>query len=172
MKNFTWKRIASLGVVLLTAPGLWLPPAFADLEPVQPTFDGRTWKQGFTQETPQEGQRITEWILQNESVENWSELITDFFFKLPANAVPEKVVHGYFNSMNATGKVNSVISSAPTEVIYEFRAGSGDTQEFGIHRIFMGKSGLHNVQHATKNAADFEKSKDAWVKQLKQFKVK
>lgn len=172
MKNLTLKRTAALGAVLLTALSLSTSSALAEMEPVQPAFDGRVWKQGFTQETPKDGQRITEWVLQNESVEDWSELITDFFFQLPANVVSEKVVQVYFNSMNATGKVKRVISSAPTEIIYEFRAGSGAAQEFGIHRIFMGKAGLHNVQHATKNAEDFEKNKDAWVKELKQFKVK
>lgn len=172
MKNLTLKRTAALGAGLLTALILSTSSAFAEMEPIQPSFDGRAWKQGFTQETPKDGQRITEWVLQNESIDNWSELVTDFFFQLPANAVPEKVVQVYFNSMNATGKVKRIISSTPAEVIYEFRAGSGDAQEFGIHRIFIGKAGLHNVQHATKNAADFERSKDSWVKELKQFKVK
>lgn len=146
--------------------------AFADMEPVQPMFDSRTWKQGFSREVPEQSQRITEWVLEGESVENWSELVTDFFLQLPATADSHKVLQMYFNSMNATGKVKRVISSVPDEIVYEFQAGSGSTQEFGIHRIFIGKSGLHNVQHAIKNAADFEKNKDAWVKQLKQFKVK
>lgn len=160
-------------MVLALSCCLWAPiPAMAELEPVVPVFDGRSWKQGFTQESESQARRITEWVLSDETVENWSELVTDFFMQLPANADPQKALQAYFTNMKALGNIKSVLSSDPNEIIYEFQAGSGSVIEHGIHRIFVSKGGLHNVQYATKNGADFTKNKDKWTKLLKQFKVK
>ncbi len=96
--------------------------AFTTTETVQPIFDDRVWKLGYT--ATQGDQTLWEYVLSGETVENWSELITVQSFTgsqgstAPAEAmrrVRDATLHQCPDAMwNA-------IRESETEVLFEWR---------------------------------------------------
>lgn len=151
-------------ILLLSATLVLAVQATAAPEPVQPKFDKRPWTVAYTKEAG--GQRITEWLLPGQTVEEWKEMVTELF--LPSSK-PKEEFGPYIQNLRAGGNVAKVINQKDDDIIYEFKSTNGQVTEFGVHRAFAGKVGIHSVQYAAHDEATYHANKEKWAKLLQAF---
>jgi hypothetical protein len=147
--------------------------AFTTTETVQPIFDDRVWKLGHT--AAQGDQTVWEYILSDETVENWSEIIT---------------VQSFTGSQGSTAPVDAMrrvrdltlhdcpdamwnpIRESETEVLFEWREEScqgpvDSDDQYGISRIIQGSLGSHVVGYGNKRQPYLpETERSEWIDRI------
>jgi hypothetical protein len=137
-------------------------------EPVAVSFDGKKWKIGYHQES--DDQRIAEWVVDGQSVDDWSELVTEQFFPLPDSAVtPKQFLSSLIKEIEEMDGQHKVVSESPEEVILQVEYTKGG-DEYGLHRYWTGPKGVHCVQYAQKTPIAKEQ-RDRWIALLKSAHV-
>jgi hypothetical protein len=138
-------------------------------------FDDRKWKPGF------QGSRgvsvINEYILANESIENWTELFTaQLLTGLPKRMTAEDFVRESEAKLRnvVTGKLEwNVINTKPNDVLYEWTLVKDhlrrDEQE--IVRIIKGTDGMHIIHFTTRNIPMTGAARQKWIGLLNAAKI-
>ncbi|MBI5394376.1 MAG: hypothetical protein HZA91_03675 [Verrucomicrobia bacterium] len=165
------KHLPLICLCLLAA----LPQALRAEEKAQFQFDDRKWNPGF------QGYRgsaaVTEYILEGESGNNWTELLTaQFLVGGQKRVLPEEFAKGMEARLRniATGKVTwTVISSSPTEVMYEWSLVKDHMRpdEQSIARVIKSGAGLHLVHYATRKVPMSDAARQKWIGLLNAAKI-
>ena len=146
-----------------------------DAEHADPVFDERSWKLGWSQN--QDGAVYEEYVLEGESVEAWSELVTiQFFPGLQKNTSPDV----YEASVKAS--LTSTCPSIQWESIYQtkddrmwkwsIKGCPGQEDQSEIARLKQTSKGFHLWHYAIKQAPLQPDKEKTWVKKLKAIVVK
>lgn len=135
--------------------------------------DGRQWKEGFQQTFPDKS--IIEYILSNENVNNWSELVTvQMFSDVPDNA--EAFYNRFMSLLKDKIGANlevKLISKEPDSVLGEWWIkGLGQSDQHEIVRVFKNGDDIIVAHYVVKNLEDMPKHKAVWEDILKNLKVK
>lgn len=157
--------------LVLLATILSLPPAaMAELpEPIEPKFDGRQWKVAFTQDRDED--RVTDWVIEGQSLENWRELFSEQFF--PTEGMPpQDVLKEAFAEMKTANPTIKIISQTEQEIIFEFQGNDKANLEAGVQRLFSGAKGVHSLKYAVKAATISPTDRDKWIPLLKAAQIK
>lgn len=151
--------------------GVTSPPAKvykSAVEPVAMSFDGKKWKLGFHQES--DDQRIAEWVVDGQNVDNWSELVTEQFFPVPESDItPKQFLSSLIKEIEGMDGQHKVLNETPEEVILQVEYTKGG-DEYGLHRYWTGATGVHCVQYAQKTPIAKEQ-KERWLALLKSAHV-
>ena len=135
-------------------------------------LEGRTWKLGHRQE--RQGNFIYEFVQENETVENWTELITIQGF---ANAIPAKhFARRLEQSLRREVKgeltwniLEEKVEGTKSGMIYEFIVlndpREDDQHEVGV--IYSDPEGLYVFHYVTKKAPMSEPEKLKWINILR-----
>lgn len=126
--------------------------------------DGRSWKVGHEDQNAQAS--ITEYVLDNENTQNWTELVTVHYFK--DLEVTPKTYWGLFVEelkKNAGGhKVETkIINEEPNSLFGEWWIQDGaNTDQHEWIRIFTKGRDLAILRYTTKNMKDVEANRKKW----------
>lgn len=125
--------------------------------------DERGWKVGHSQST--DNQSIVEWVLPEETVQNWSELITvQYLHRVPMNMTPEKLAKDTAEALRkscADVSLN-ILASSQMGVLYERKTASCAPMrdEYTIGKLIRGPRSMISVSYAkTAVMGDAEKMK-------------
>lgn len=135
-------------------------------------LDGRTWKLGHRQE--KQGNFILEFVQNNETVENWTELITVQGFSDPIPA--KQFARGLEQSLrqNVKGELtwnilDDKVEGTKSGVVYEFIV-RNDPQEDDQHEvgvIYSDEEGVFVFHYVTKKSPMSESEKLKWINILR-----
>ncbi len=137
-------------------------------------FDKRTWKVGH--QSSKGDQTMVEFVLENESVGNWSELVTTQLF---AGLQEKMSVAEYVAAMHKSigercPKVKwNTIRSGDTDAVYEWSvsACSGVADQSEIARVFKGLEGIHIVHYAMRKPDMPAASRKEWLGLLERARL-
>jgi hypothetical protein len=136
--------------------------------PKAPSFDNRVWKVGFFRYNNQGG--IIEYVLENETVMAWNELLTILNLVNPGINNIEEIQNTLTQTIKQTCKnfQSNIISRNENEILFEWGATnctapdliySPHKDEFEISRIIKTPQGYWVIQYASANPiADDKKS--------------
>ncbi len=136
-------------------------------------FDDRKWTLGFEHED--EGSWLKEYVLDGQSVDNWTELVTEQFFP---DSQPKATARQFMESFvekihKASPKVVfQVLSEADTDVLFQWqiKGDPNNQDQFELDRIVSGRTGLHFLHYVIKpTMSDAQRTK--WMDLLKAAKV-
>ncbi|MFQ5935630.1 MAG: hypothetical protein ACE5LB_04400 [Acidiferrobacterales bacterium] len=136
-------------------PGLW---------------DGRNWRIGHHADSGKLA--ITEWVLSEEAVESWTELVTLQFFA--SHPSPQKAVRRLQQSMerHCPNVVWNILQRDAQSVLYEWRikdCGSRpDHSE--IARFVMTDEGTYRIAYSAKATQLSDHTRSRWIKLLTQVR--
>ena len=144
-------------------------------EHADPVFDGRSWKLGWSKN--QDGAVYEEYVLDGESVEAWSELVTvQFFPGLQKNTSPD------IYEASVKTDLTSVCPSIQWESIYQtkdermwkwsIKGCPGQEDQSEIARLMRTSDGIHLWHYAIKQAPLPPDKEKTWVEKLKAIVVK
>ncbi len=163
-------RISALTLSLVAASA-GPSPAF---ERPEIHFDDRIWKVGY--EVARENQIMVEFILENETIDHWTELVTTQFFK---NLQQKTSLENYLASTKKSIQERcaslqwNVVRSTKSDVIYEWSvsgcAGVADQSE--IARVIKGAEGIHVLHYAIRAPALPSKKRKEWLALLTQARL-
>lgn len=143
-------------------------------EAVRPVFDERSWKLGWSQN--KDGGVFEEYVLDGESVENWSELVSIQFFP----GLEEKTNLDIFEAAqkrNAALVCPSIkwepIYQAEDERIWKWSITEcpGQPDQSEIARLKRTDEGFHVWHYAIKKSPIPLEKEEIWLEKLKAFKV-
>ena len=155
--------------MLTTSSAVWaLTP-----EPVDLKFDNRSWKVGWSQEKG--AQRMVEWVVDGQTVENWKELVTEQFYPNLKGVPPKQFSEGFLKQLKGAspGVWINQISDDGRECIIEWRT-INDPQnppQHEIDRIFSGSEGLHVVHYVVKQAEMPASERSKWISLLRSARI-
>lgn len=140
-------------------------------------LDGRTWKIGF--ENQDENQSITELILQDENILNWSELFTIQTFSglnVSADELSEtieklfkdKITDEVKNRIHFERKDDRSLNIIENSFINKNSSKNLNQSEFNIGRILKGKDTIYYIRYSTKSEEQFKESQERWIKKFKE----
>jgi hypothetical protein len=120
------------------------------------------WKVGYQQTRP-DGSSITRYILENETMENWTQLVNVQFkdhrqFKC-VDAV-EAMKQEASDNRSVTYKVHS---QAPDDLIFEKIFPTGEHE---LVRMILTKRGLHRIAYAKRDGPFTETDRSQWLDRL------
>lgn len=139
-------------------------------------FDNRAWKIGFKNNSSDES--IIEMILQNEDINNWQELFTVQRFKeisisakefvsllekrsrvmLPPNETLRfKILKPDPANIFESSFISNYSNADPSTI---------SNNEYNIGRVIKGKNALYYFRYSTKDADQFDKNLNQWIKKL------
>lgn len=158
---------------VLLAAGLVVCNVYA-AEKAAPVFDGRPWKLGWSQN--ERGVVIEEYVLDGETVENWSELVTiQFFPGLNKKTNPD--VFEAMQKMNLsyicpTIKWESLYQSQDERIWKWSISGSpGQEDQSEIARLKRTDEGFHLWHYAVKKSPIPPEQEKLWLDKLKTIEV-
>lgn len=132
-------------------------------------FDTREWRVGYSAENQTQG--ITEYVLKDESVQLWTELVTvQAFFELQNKITPEAYMDGMVDILKKTCPDIrwKVLRKDRNDMLFEWEIAAcpGQVDQYEIDRIIAGQRAIYVVHYATKKLpVSFEK-RDYWAKLL------
>lgn len=135
--------------------------------------DGRKWKEGFQQTFPDKS--IVEYVLNNENINNWTELVTVQTFQ----DVPEEPAAFYDRFMDllkqniGTNLQTKLISKEPNSVLGEWWIkGLGQSDQHELVRVFKSGSDIVVAHYVIKNVDEMPKHRTVWEEILKNLAIK
>lgn len=166
-------KIKVLVIVLFVSLALFLFNAYA-AEKVNPVFDDRSWKLGWSQN--KEGAAYEEYILNGETVENWSELVTvQFFPGLNKSTNPD------IFEANQKMNLSFVCPSVKWESLYQsaderiwkwsITGCQGQPDQSEIARLKRTDEGFHIWHYAIKKSPIPSEKEKTWLDKLKAIEV-
>jgi hypothetical protein len=147
--------------------------AFTTTEIVQPIFDGRVWKLGYT--ATQGDQTLWEYVLSGETVENWSELITvQSFTGSQGSTAPVELMRRVrdLTLRDCPDQMWNPIRESETEVLYESRQEGcqvpfDSDDQYEIRIIKKGLLGLHSIGYGNKRQPHLpEMERSEWIDRI------
>jgi hypothetical protein len=143
-------------------------------EPVQPHFDERQWVVGYN--AHENSEKITEYILQGESVDKWSELITIYEnVGLQKSVKLQDYVLYMEKVMAATCPMShwNIIQSSDESVVYEWsvRACAKAEDQTELARAILGKDGITLVRYTVKQDEISQAVRQKWINILNSIKI-
>jgi hypothetical protein len=146
----------------------WFPYDSPDL-----TFDGRPWKVGF--ENAAEEGFIREFVLEGQTVENWSELVTVQLFLMDNKVKPETFSNRAKQLIQKTcpNCVWNELSRTSTSMIYEWsvRACKGQPDQSELARVIIGRDGVYVLHYAVKKVPMPASNRKFWLDSLGKVKI-
>ena len=137
-------------------------------------LDNRNWKIGY--EAGQGGVKIVEYVLEGETVENWSELVTWQYFQewqKKASLVDIYEDNRKLKQQRFPTATWKLISKSDNEIIFWWAVEShpifGD--ETSIVRMILGKDGVHQIHYSIKKARLFDSDRDKWIRILRSVRI-
>ena len=135
--------------------------------------DERNWKVGHS--ASHDNQLIEEWVLPEETVQNWSELISvQIFSNVPLHMTPEKIAAGAaeLHKKSCADVSQKVLASSQTELLYEQKTANCAPfrDEYSIRKAIRGPRTMTEVSYATTTVMnDAEKKK--WTEIIGRVKL-
>lgn len=127
--------------------------------------DGREWWVGYKADDG--AQRILEFVLPGERVENWRELVTFQFFGDPSFPSPKAAMDGLRNQMKqrCQNTVWNVLRQDERSVLYEWRTWNcpGQPDQHEIARFLRLKEGTYRIAYAGKTKEISPSRRDQWI---------
>jgi hypothetical protein len=126
--------------------------------------DGRNWKVG--NESANEQMKIVQYVPENESIDNWNELMTLHYVK-DIQIDPKKYFELFIDQLKKIApqsKISShIIKETPTSLFGEWwiQEKSENDQHEWI-QIFADGHNLAIIRYTTKNVDDIEKNRKKW----------
>lgn len=126
--------------------------------------DGRSWKVGHEDKNDQAS--ITEYILENETPQNWTELVTVHYFK-DLDVAPKIYWDLFTEELKKNAgehKVNlKIINEEPNSLFGEWWIQDGTaTDQHEWIRIFVKGKNLAILRYTTKNLKNVEANRKTW----------
>ena len=145
------------------------------LERAEFPFDGRNWKKGF--QNVQKNQLIIEYVLEGETVNDWTELVTQqFFLGLAGDNIPQRLAEKNEEHIrqDCPNVIWETLDHSEHSVLYSWSiencAGNADQAE--VARIIQGPKGIHHLHYATKKMPLSEDVRDRWRRLLNQAEIR
>ena len=133
-------------------------------------FDDRNWVVGY--EASDGRKSIIEYVLEGETVHNWSELVTkQTFLGLQEIVTPEEFMENMKKSMKSSLQWN-VLKKGNNDILYEWKmmnAPDMDNQHEIAH-IISGKEGIYSMRYTTKKVPISPDRREDWIKLLESAK--
>jgi len=170
MKKIVLNIFLFCNIVVVISPAT----AYAKGKLPQPVFDHRAWKLSWSEN--RDGNRFEEYTLKQETVENWSELVTMQFFKGNYNALKFAQGMKQILKKSCPNAGFSIVSNDKdiNSVIWTFQVSDcpGQKNQLEIARaVVVPHVGIHVFHYATTNLALSEKNFKAWVNNLLKIKI-
>jgi histidinol-phosphate aminotransferase len=139
----------------------------ARLEKPVLVFDDRKWKLDF--QDARNSQVIAEFVLEGESVKDWSELVTAQLF-IGLRSDPRYFVD-YVKKQTASRCANTewrTLRESPQDILYEWNVKDceGVPDQSEIARVYLGADGLHVLHYAVKLGEMPEENHAKWIQNL------
>lgn len=161
-----WDRVKKEDYVLFR---LVVGDYYRDTEKPYFDFDGRNWKIGYKKANSQKS--FTEYVLEGETVHNWSELITvQEFAGLQERRTSEECMEFMKEEIaKLCSQVEwNVLNKNDKDITYEWKITNclGQDDQHEIARIISGKEGIWVVHYATKKTPVSTERRQEWIKIL------
>jgi hypothetical protein len=162
-------------ISLVSASGLFAQSAEQPLSGPQEAperwkfnFDSRQWQLGYQEATNQGA--IREYVLQGQTVEAWSELVTSLF--VARNDVSIQDLFGNIKDMLSQGCPSlslSTIEQSASSIIFEWRhkGCQGFPPQHEIKRIVQDRAGILSLAYAAKTEELSEERRRSWISILR-----
>lgn len=152
-----------------------LAPTALALEKVQPTFDDREWILGWSKPSTN-GEVFEEYVLSNEKVESWSELVSIQIFPGLQNDTNLDVFEGSNKSQLGTICPNIVWNSISQEENERFWSWDlsdckGQPDQAELVRAFKTDEAIHVYHYAIKRSPMPKDLQDKWINIFKSYKI-
>lgn len=162
-----------LGIVLFVGLTLFLFNAYA-AEKAAPVFDDRSWKLGWSQNKG--GAVYEEYVLDGETVENWSELVTiQFFPGLNKQTNPDIFEAGQKTNLSSVcpSIIWEPLYQSDNERIWKWSISgcSGQQDQSEIARLIKTDGGFHVWHYAIKKSSIPLEKEKVWLEKLKAIEV-
>ncbi|MUV36855.1 hypothetical protein JNUCC1_00659 [Lentibacillus sp. JNUCC-1] len=147
---------------------------FAPLERVDFHFDDRDWEVGF--EAEEMGDMTREYVVEGESVNAWSELVTVQFFSSLRELKPAEFAEMLEQQINSDVEGNiewNIFNEESDSVMYEFTL-TGDpsiTDQYEMARVISHEDGLYVLHYAIAEAPVPDDTYDKWTKLLQKATI-
>lgn len=137
-------------------------------------FDSRTWKVGH--QASSKNQIMVEFVLDSETVENWTELVTTQLISgLDTKTTIADYIAGTKQSIeNRCPSLKwNTIRTRETDAIYEWSVSSckGVPDQSEIARVFKGVEGIHIVHYAVRKSAMSPLKREEWIGLLEKARL-
>lgn len=135
------------------------------------TIADKQWKLGFKDEN--KDSLIQEYVINNETVNNWTELFTfrKFKFAFPTQVTPDVFAENQLTALKSKGYqyLYTKHETSPQESIVEFRITSPvDDQQDELQRIIKTPNGEFIILHYAVRKSDMtELERQKWITALK-----
>jgi hypothetical protein len=150
-------------------------PDYAERLSFQLPLDGRQWKVGYKAED--RAQVIFEYVLQGETVENWTELVTiqsfdKQYIKFPPPETAMNLLKERMVQRCPTVEWN-VNERTKESILYEWRIKNcpPNPDQMEIARLIEGKWNRYRVAYATKVSELPQRKRTDWIKSLREAKT-
>ena len=135
-------------------------------EQVGVNFDERKWHLGF--ETEKGGQRIKEFVLPGETVDNWTELVTvQSFPDAQKRTTPKETALGMKQQLlNECPKAMwSVLQEDEDQFLYEWQTVDcpGWDNQYEVSKIIRGQTAIHRIAYANRKLPIAEETRRQWA---------
>ncbi len=142
------------------------------LESVYIPADSSGWKLGYGSD--RRGQTIAEYVPSNESINNWTKLLTIQFLE-GENRSPSAVMDDLKSRMQSRcpGSYWSVISQDSVSILYEWniKGCSPNPDQHEIARLLKGNDGVHRIAYVEKTSAMNQAIREKWIASFKEAYV-
>ena len=137
-------------------------------------LDNRNWKIGHP--AGQGGVNIVEYVLEGETVENWSELVTWQYFP---EWQKEASLVDFYGDLRKLREQRSptvtwkLISKSDNEIMYWWSIENDPRFEdqTEIARMLLGKDGIHVLHYTIKRPRLFDSDRDKWIRILRSVRI-
>lgn len=137
------------------------------LETVFIPTDSSGWK--FGSGSDRKGRTIAEYVPSNESINNWSKLLTIQFLEGERSS-PFAVMEAIRSRIQARcpGTAWNVIRQETSSVLYEWRISDcpGNTDQHEIARLLKGNDGIHRIAYVAKVPNIAAAERERWLNAL------
>lgn len=141
-------------------------------ESLQLRFDNRVWHPAWADKDTDV--TTVEYVVDDESINNWHELITtQSFHDLRADVTPLQFMQRFIYFMMERGfsPVTNTISQSDNELIFEYKISEPENQQQDeIQRIFKTNKGFYIIHYVIKEPDMGAERRKKWVDLLKQAK--
>ncbi|WP_047154468.1 hypothetical protein [Aneurinibacillus tyrosinisolvens] len=143
------------------------------VEMVKVGFDNRSWKEGFRDINEQS--QMIEYVLSNETVHNWSELVTVQYF--PGARNPQQLFDVTKDKVKQLGIQSEfkLVNQTEKELVYgwyvEDQPKKGIPAQVEISRIIQVDEGTYWLHYAIKSKDPSKKGIDDWTNRLSAVKI-
>ncbi len=143
-------------------------PAVKKYEKLKITFDHRPWKIGWGEKN--ETIQTVEYVTGDESVENWSELITSSYMPgMQKKVTPIEWAENMIDQLKNTGFKMDIhyIKKSPSQVIFEFRVLEPENQQQDELQMITGDdTGIYVLHYVIKKTDMGDEAREKWIKNL------